>query len=121
MPPVPAAASAGRTATHPPGSRGRRSARPAAVAALWTRTPRPQHPRTTAGIARRDGPAGAKDGGSGVVEKDPLSGGAGPAGGAQVLVEELAWFHRCRPAQRPGHTGELGALPGQLVAGPAAH
>src|SRR5262245_53406070 len=49
--------SVGRTAAHPPGSRGRRSARPAAVAALWTRTPRGQYRRCPAGIARRDGPA----------------------------------------------------------------
>src|SRR5919112_809356 len=34
------AASAGGTAARPPGSRGRRSARPAAVGAFWTRTPR---------------------------------------------------------------------------------
>ncbi len=39
------AASTGRTAAHPPGSRGRRSARPAAVGALWTRTPATQHRR----------------------------------------------------------------------------
>src|SRR5262245_5519091 len=42
--------SAGRTAAHPPGSRGRRSARPAAVAALWTRTPCGQYRRCPAGI-----------------------------------------------------------------------
>jgi hypothetical protein len=40
-----------------PGSKGRQSARSAAVAALWTPTPRAQHRRRSAGIARRDGPA----------------------------------------------------------------
>src|SRR5262245_8638919 len=52
---APPAASTVSTAAHPPGNRGRRSARPAADRALWTRTPRPQHRRRPAGIAHRDG------------------------------------------------------------------
>jgi hypothetical protein len=41
------------TAARPPGSRGRRSARPAAVAALWTRTPRVTASPTQRRAARR--------------------------------------------------------------------
>src|SRR5262245_12704771 len=114
MPLASVAVSGARTAARPPGSKGRRSARPAAVAALWTRTP-----RVTA-CRRKGGPSGRPTPSVAEQWRAPLGHAAAARSRAPWSMDGRCLFRRCSPCPTQGRddVGFASASPGGDNGGP---